>query len=193
MRHTRERLDGMHFVLPSKTNAALKFSRRASPLSGYYFFEVPRSFASRRVACSFPPLPLHVQFSCLFNSQSRSFQSFYDPNVSSSLFSLLSSLFSFSRLSSADTIIADIISRASIIPLGKPPYACDNLHRSADDITGYLSLLDYEVSQPCRSVISGLSPPRERMVLDHEQLATYQQAKRRAPYPTPTPPRGIRA
>jgi hypothetical protein len=91
MRHTRERLDGMHFVLPSKTNAALKFSRRASPLSGYYFFEVPRSFASRRVACSFPPLPLHVQFSCLFNSQSRSFQSFYDPNVSSSLFSLLSS------------------------------------------------------------------------------------------------------
>jgi hypothetical protein len=73
---------------------------------------VSLSFASRRVALLLPPLPLPVQVSCFLISHSRPFQSFHDPNVSSSIFS-------FSRLSSADTIIADIISRASKIPLGK--------------------------------------------------------------------------
>ncbi len=83
---------------------------------------------SRMVALLLPYLPLHVQINCFLIFKNRSFRISHDPNVFFSFLLLTSS--------SANTIIAHIISRVSSIPLGKSPYACDNLHKSADDITG---------------------------------------------------------
>ncbi len=113
-------MNRMNSVLAVGNNAALNFpqGKVKSPSSGHCFREVSGSVPRERSFCSFPRLRHHVQVSSFLAALSRAFQIFHDP--------MFSSLLSFSRLSSADTIIVNII-RVPSIPLGKPPYSCDNL------------------------------------------------------------------